>query len=167
MRRALVIAALTLAAAAPASLGLIGNASFGRDVPVRVPTSAILLDEQGSELQPTVKRTTRSTNTTPRHLVISTVIVSPTRATANHSATGIGTSTAPATTTTRAERGDDNGPRTTATARVEPGDDNGPRTTATARVEPGDDNGGDSNSPSASTRDDGRDGGSGKHGGKG
>ena len=164
MKRAIVIAALTLAAAAPASLGLVGNASFGRDVPVRVPTSAILLDQQGSELHPTLQQTTRS---------------------ANHSANSIGTTTTPATTTTRAELGDDNGGTTNrATARVEPGDDNGQRTTvtarvqpgddnggttsrATARVEPGDDNGGDSNSSSASTSDDRRDGGSGKHGGKG
>ena len=66
MRRALVFAALALAAAAPASLGLVGNASFGRDVPVRVPTSAILVDEHGSEMQPTAKQTIRSADPTSR-----------------------------------------------------------------------------------------------------
>jgi hypothetical protein len=168
MKRALLIAALTLAAAAPASLGLVGNASFGRDVPVRVPTSAILLDNHGGELQPTMKQVVRSATTTPRHLAKNTVIVAPTRATANHSATSIGSTPAPTTTTMAAEPGDDNGGITSrATPRVEPGDDNGPRTTATARVEPGDDNDGDSNSSSASTGDDGRNGGSGTHGGKG
>lgn len=48
MMRTLVMAAVTFAAVVPATLGLIGNASFGQSVPVRIPPSAILVvDDHG------------------------------------------------------------------------------------------------------------------------
>ncbi len=43
-----IIGTTALLAAAPASIGLIGNTSFSEDVPVRVPATATLLDSQGS-----------------------------------------------------------------------------------------------------------------------
>jgi hypothetical protein len=171
MRRALVIAALTLAAAAPASLGLVGNASFGRDVPVRVPASAILVDDHGSEFQPTaVGKVVRSGAPNP---VVATsgrlaiAVVPSTGKITDHRVTMRGLTTVRAPTTAGVEPGDDNGGTTTpATPRVEPGDDNGGSTT-TGRVEPGDDNGRGRESSSASTGDDGGDGGAGKGAGRG
>ena len=48
MKLIAVIGTTALLAAAPASIGLIGNTSFSEDVPVRVPATATLLDSQGS-----------------------------------------------------------------------------------------------------------------------
>jgi len=48
MKRVAILAAAVLCAAAPASIGLIGNASFSEDVPVRVPERAVVLDVHGA-----------------------------------------------------------------------------------------------------------------------
>jgi hypothetical protein len=48
MKLIAIIGTTALLAAAPASIGLIGNTSFSEDVPVRVPATATLLDSQGS-----------------------------------------------------------------------------------------------------------------------
>lgn len=48
MKRVALLATAVLCAAAPASIGLIGNASFSEDVPVRVPERAVVLDLQGA-----------------------------------------------------------------------------------------------------------------------
>jgi hypothetical protein len=53
MKRVAVLVAAVLCAAAPASVGLIGNASFSEDVPVRVPETAIVLDRTGGTPTPT------------------------------------------------------------------------------------------------------------------
>ena len=50
MKRILITAAV-LVAAVPASLGLIGNASFAQSVQVRVPAHAILLDDQNKHIE--------------------------------------------------------------------------------------------------------------------
>ena len=43
----IIITAATLLAIAPASLGLLGNASFSQDLPVAVPSQASVLDDKG------------------------------------------------------------------------------------------------------------------------
>jgi len=48
MRRIIVAAAAVLAVV-PASLGLLGNASFAQNVPVRVPSQASVLDDHGGQ----------------------------------------------------------------------------------------------------------------------
>jgi hypothetical protein len=47
MKRSIVTAGVILLAAVPASMGLIGNASFAKSVPVRVPSQATVLDDKG------------------------------------------------------------------------------------------------------------------------
>jgi hypothetical protein len=47
MKRSIVTAGVILLAAVPASMGLIGNASFAQSVPVRVPSQATVLDDNG------------------------------------------------------------------------------------------------------------------------
>ena len=42
MKRLVTLAALVVAAAVPAVVGLVGNPSFGADVPVRIPAGAIV-----------------------------------------------------------------------------------------------------------------------------
>jgi len=43
----IIIAAAALLAVVPASLGLLGNASFAQSIPVRVPSQASVLDDHG------------------------------------------------------------------------------------------------------------------------
>jgi len=43
----IIIAGAALLAVVPASIGLIGNASFAQSVPVRVPSQATVLDDRG------------------------------------------------------------------------------------------------------------------------
>ena len=43
----IIITAATLLAVAPASLGLLGNASFAQNIPVSVPSQASVLDDRG------------------------------------------------------------------------------------------------------------------------
>ena len=43
----IIITAATLLAVAPASLGLLGNASFAQNIPVNVPSQASVLDDRG------------------------------------------------------------------------------------------------------------------------
>jgi hypothetical protein len=47
----IIITAAALVAAIPASLGLMGNASFAQSVPVRVPAHATLLGDQSKHLE--------------------------------------------------------------------------------------------------------------------
>ncbi|NUS50781.1 MAG: hypothetical protein HOQ22_07045, partial [Nocardioidaceae bacterium] len=47
MKRAAVLVAAALCAATPASIGLVGNASFSENVPVRVPERAVVLSSDG------------------------------------------------------------------------------------------------------------------------
>jgi hypothetical protein len=47
MKNIAFLASAAILAATPVSLGLIGNASFSEDVPVRVPATATLLDDHG------------------------------------------------------------------------------------------------------------------------
>jgi hypothetical protein len=46
MKRLVVTAAIAVLAALPAAYGLIGNASFGESVPVRIPARATLIDDR-------------------------------------------------------------------------------------------------------------------------
>src|SRR3954470_13608467 len=50
MRALAMIGTAVLFAVAPASIGLIGNASLSQDVPVRLPATATLLDSNGREM---------------------------------------------------------------------------------------------------------------------
>jgi hypothetical protein len=121
MRRALVIAALTLTAAATAAYGLVGNASFARDVPVRVPASAILLDDRGSERPATAVLSRQPVAvTTHRSTAGSTGTTTASRHADNRT-------TRHSTETTATTQDDHGGPTTTRQA--EPGDDNGGATT--------------------------------------
>ena len=43
----IILAAAALLAVVPASLGLLGNASFAQSVPVSVPSQATVLDDKG------------------------------------------------------------------------------------------------------------------------
>jgi hypothetical protein len=47
MKSLAMLSTAAILAAVPASIGLIGNAEFSKDVPVRPPARAILLDTQG------------------------------------------------------------------------------------------------------------------------
>ena len=151
MKRALIIAALTLAAVGTATFGLIGNASFARNVPVRVPASAILVDDHGSE-QPVAA--IRSSDAPPSSST-------PPVTTRGHIAP-----VAPATTRAASTAPDDRGRADTAVP-IEPGDDNNRATAgrAAAGIEPGDD-GGRENRTGSTTRE-GKGSGSGQDSGKG
>ena len=46
MKRLVLTAAIAVLAAFPAAYGLIGNASFGESVPVRIPARATLIDDR-------------------------------------------------------------------------------------------------------------------------
>src|SRR6476659_5491759 len=46
MKRIVLTAAIAVLAAFPAAYGLIGNASFGESVPVRIPARATLIDDR-------------------------------------------------------------------------------------------------------------------------
>src|SRR3954452_22569460 len=48
MKSLAFLATSALIAATPVSIGLIGNASFSEDVPVKVPSTATLLDNEGN-----------------------------------------------------------------------------------------------------------------------
>ncbi len=45
----IIMTAAALLAVVPASLGLLGNASFAQSVPVRVPAQATVLDDKGGQ----------------------------------------------------------------------------------------------------------------------
>ncbi len=46
MKRTLILTAAAVLAAVPATLGLLGNTSFGESVPVRVPAGATVLESR-------------------------------------------------------------------------------------------------------------------------
>jgi len=48
MKRIIIAAAAALLTAVPATLGLIGNTSFAQSVPVRVPSQASVLNDDGT-----------------------------------------------------------------------------------------------------------------------
>ena len=52
MKRMLIAAAVTAAAAVPAVTGLVGNASFAQSVPVHVPANARVVDDHGRQADP-------------------------------------------------------------------------------------------------------------------
>ena len=55
MKRLVLTAAIAVLAAFPAAYGLIGNASFGESVPVRIPARATLIDDRnGFDDNPTI-----------------------------------------------------------------------------------------------------------------
>ena len=56
MGRLSVFVAAVLLAATPAAIGLVANASFSTDVPVRVPGGATLLDRSGGPMPATAPR---------------------------------------------------------------------------------------------------------------
>ena len=58
MKRFIIIAAAALLAAVPATLGLVGNASFAQNVPVRVPSQANLVNDKGGLRTPSPSSTT-------------------------------------------------------------------------------------------------------------
>ena len=128
MKRMAILGGLMVAACVPAIVGLVGNASFGDSVPVRVPESAVLttgtLDDRGGfttlddDVSVTLDAQPATTGTT-------TTSATPT-ATASTSAT--------TTTTSTGASVDDHG----GSRKVEPGDDHG----LSRQVEPGDDHGG-------------------------
>ena len=65
----IIIAAAALLAVLPASLGLIGNASFAQSVPVRIPSQATVLDDRGglsTQVQPGDDKGGPSTPVKPR-----------------------------------------------------------------------------------------------------
>src|SRR3954447_9522137 len=53
MKSLAFLATSALIAATPVSIGLIGNASFSEDVPVKVPSTATLLDNEGNAVSTT------------------------------------------------------------------------------------------------------------------
>src|SRR3954466_627193 len=53
MKSLAFLATSALIAATPVSIGLIGNASFSEDVPVKVPSTATLLDNEGNAVSAT------------------------------------------------------------------------------------------------------------------
>src|SRR3954454_11924699 len=53
MKRLAFLATSALIAATAVSIGLIGNASFSEDVPVKVPSTATLLDNEGNAVSAT------------------------------------------------------------------------------------------------------------------
>ena len=62
----IIITAAALLAVVPASLGLVGNASFAQDIPVRVPSQASVLDDHGglrTHVEPGDDNRGRSTHT--------------------------------------------------------------------------------------------------------
>src|SRR5665647_255137 len=65
----IIVAAAALLAVLPASLGLIGNASFAQSVPVRIPSQATVLDDRGglsTQVQPGDDKGGPSTPVKPR-----------------------------------------------------------------------------------------------------
>ena len=67
MKRMLIFASAAILAAVPAVLGLVGNASFGESVPVRVPAGAtVLADDHGSSDITSTGSTTSRPSTTSR-----------------------------------------------------------------------------------------------------
>ena len=56
----IIITGAALLAIVPASLGLIGNASFAQNVPVRVPSHASVLDDKGGLTPTSSPATTRA-----------------------------------------------------------------------------------------------------------
>ena len=61
----IIIAAAALLAVLPASLGLIGNASFAQSVPVRIPSQATVLDDRGGLSTPVQPRDDKGGLSTP------------------------------------------------------------------------------------------------------
>ena len=61
MKRLVTLAALVVAAAVPAVVGLVGNPSFGADVPVRIPAGAIVAGSTTRNRTPSRPTTTAST----------------------------------------------------------------------------------------------------------
>ena len=118
MKRLVIIAAAAAVAAAPASMGLLGNASFAESAPVRVPAQAAVSDDHGRHVEPGDDRRAQS----PRPVV--TVVSTRPDAHARHVEPGDDRGE-------HAEPGDDRGQH------AEPGDDRG------HHAEPGDDRGGD------------------------
>ena len=53
MKRIILTAGIAVLAAIPATLGLIGNASFGESVPISIPAGATLLDDRSSQTSTT------------------------------------------------------------------------------------------------------------------
>lgn len=111
MKRLVITAGIAVAAAVPAALGLIGNASFAQSVPVHVPERATLLDDRGSAI-PTI----------PSMLTVAADDHGGLRSSLSSSAPS--TRTPGPTTSAAPEVGDDNGGLLSA-PESEPGDDNG------------------------------------------
>ena len=61
----IIIAAAALLAVLPASLGLIGNASFAQSVPVRIPSQATVLDDRGGLSTPVKPGDDKGSPSTP------------------------------------------------------------------------------------------------------
>ena len=61
----IIITGAALLAVAPASLGLIGNASFAQSVPVRVPSQATVVGGQSTQAEPGEDKSGPSTQAEP------------------------------------------------------------------------------------------------------
>ena len=61
----IIITGAALLAVAPASLGLIGNASFAQSVPVRVPSQATVVGGQSTQAEPGDDKSRPSTHAEP------------------------------------------------------------------------------------------------------
>jgi hypothetical protein len=144
MKRALIFSVVAAAAvglaAAPAYAGLVGNASFSRQIPVPVPSGATAaqLSEEHHSRGPSSPTATLTPGTTDNR--------------------GPGQSGQPAGPR-ESEPGDDRGGARTS-GELEPGDDHGGARTS-GEVEPGDDHGHDGSLTPTPTRSDDRGGNSG------
>ncbi|MET3806733.1 hypothetical protein ABIB25_003753 [Nakamurella sp. UYEF19] len=161
MKRALVIAGLTVAAAVPATFGLIGNASFGQSVPVRIPPSAILVTQESASVQDSTSGRLALATSPTTNLTTITLSPSSTPTPTTSRTKGSGHSKSPSTTAVRKTDDDRTSPSS-----AQPGDDHG------TAAEPGDDHGtaaGPGDGTKATTVDDngGHSSGSGRDGSSG
>src|SRR6478609_9711471 len=151
MKRLVLTAAIAVLAAFPAAAGLIGNASFGESVPVRIPARASLINDQdgtenaGAPTTTTTTTTTEGTTSSTTSSAVSSTEDSSSSSPSSDDNSGAGANSGPG------GLGDDNanpgggnqgsGNRGNGGPATEPGDDRGGQR-STAATEPTQDNSG-------------------------